>query len=197
MTLGNLIALKAGKQWSVTFLELLCWELLRQCYCPDLWIGPLPPRRKGGQKLATDTPFREQPQNVPALSQRQMSWPQDIPWYHQVPASPCSCQKKIFCCPIPPAEKYFLFCLCISAAPFLLLRSISPFACAFKPCWIQRDIDATQTASMSFLYLVSVSLSPHLVLRRRSPRDPRITGPAGRVTFSDPFICFSSFRNLF
>jgi hypothetical protein len=23
--------------------------------------------------------------------------------------------------------------LCISAAPFLLLRSISPFACAFKP----------------------------------------------------------------
>ena len=26
-----------------------------------------------------------------------------------------------------------------------------------------------------------LSLSPHLVLRRRSPRDPRITRPAGRV----------------
>ena len=32
-----------------------------------------------------------------------------------------------------------------------------------------------------FSHLVSVSPSPHLVLRRRSPRDPRITGPAGRV----------------
>ena len=54
-------------------------------------------------------------------------------WYHQVPVSPCSCQKKNFHCPIPPAEKYFLLCLCISAAPFLLLSSISPFACALKP----------------------------------------------------------------
>jgi hypothetical protein len=50
-----------------------CWELLRQLYCLDLRIGPLPWRRKGGQKRATDAPFREQPQNVPALSQRQMS----------------------------------------------------------------------------------------------------------------------------
>jgi hypothetical protein len=30
-----------------------CWELLRQHNCPDLWIGPLPRRRKGGQKWAT------------------------------------------------------------------------------------------------------------------------------------------------
>ena len=34
---------------------------------------------------------------------------------------------------------------------------------------------------MSFLHLVSVFPSPHLVLRRRSPRDLRITGPAGQV----------------
>jgi hypothetical protein len=102
---------------------LLSWSLN--------WASP--PRRKRGQKRAINAAFQEQPQNVPALSQRQMSWPQDVPWYHQIPASPCSCQKKNFCCPIPPAEEYFLFCLCISAAPFLLLRSTSPFACAFKP----------------------------------------------------------------
>jgi hypothetical protein len=34
---------------------------------------------------------------------------------------------------------------------------------------------------VSFLHLVSIPLSSHLVLRRRSPQDPRITGPAGRV----------------
>jgi hypothetical protein len=39
-------------------------------------------------------------------------------------------KRKNFCCPIPPAEKYFLF---FSNAPFLLLKSTSPFACAFKP----------------------------------------------------------------
>ena len=50
-----------------------CWELLRQLYCLDLQIGPLPLRRKGGQKWATDAPIREKPQNVPALSQRQIS----------------------------------------------------------------------------------------------------------------------------
>jgi hypothetical protein len=78
------------------------------------WASPPAPtlRRKGGQKQATDAPLREQPQIVPALSQRQMSWPQDVPWIHQVPASPCSCQKKNFRFPIPPAEKYFPFCLC-------------------------------------------------------------------------------------
>jgi hypothetical protein len=100
-----------------------CWELLRQRYCPDLWIGPLPLRRKGGQK-PPDAPLWEQPQIVPALSQRWMSWPQDVPWYHQIPASPSNRQKKNFCCPIPPAEVHFLcpippaerhfpFCLCI------------------------------------------------------------------------------------
>jgi hypothetical protein len=82
-----------------------------------------------------------------------------------------------------------------------LLRSISSFACAFplphsscwevlspllehlslEPCWIQWHFDATQNASMSFLHLVSVPPSPHLVLRRRSLQDPWITGPAGRV----------------
>ena len=48
-----------------------CWELLRQLYCLDLQIGPLPPHQE--EKGVTNAPFREQPQNVPALSQGQMS----------------------------------------------------------------------------------------------------------------------------
>jgi hypothetical protein len=40
---------------------------------------------------------------------------------------------------------------------------------------------------VSFLHLVSIFLSPHLVLGRRSPRDPQITEPAGRVTSSDTY----------
>ena len=62
-----------NQQDLVVSFDLLRWELLRQLYCLDLRIGPLLPRRKGGQKWNTDTPFREQSQNVPALSQRQMS----------------------------------------------------------------------------------------------------------------------------
>ena len=72
----------------------------------------------------------------------------------------------------------------ISAAPFLLLRSTSPFACAFKPwAWlIHWGLDAIQNFSVSlFAQDPHLSLPPNLVLRRRSPRDPRITGPAGRV----------------
>jgi hypothetical protein len=52
---------------------------------------------------------------------------------------------------------------------------------SLEPFWIQRDLDATQNVSVSFLHLVLISLYPHLVLRRRSPQDPQITGPAGRV----------------
>ena len=131
-----------------------CWEPLRQHNCPDLWIGPLPPRRKGGQKRATDAPLREQPQIVPALSQRWMSWPQDVPWYRQVPASPCNCLKNVqFYCPTPPADKYlyFPFCLCNSTAPSFLLKGTSPFACAFKPwAWlIHWGPDAIQNISVS------------------------------------------------
>jgi hypothetical protein len=72
-----------------------------------------------------------------------------------------------FCCPIPPAEKY------------LLLVHLS-----LKPCWIQWHLDATQNTSL--LHLVSIPPSPHLVLRRRSPQDRQITGPAGRVTLPGP-----------
>jgi hypothetical protein len=116
-------------------LRQTCWELLRQHNCPDLWIGPLPSRRKGGQKRATHARLREQPQIVPALSQRWMSWPQDVPWYHQVPASLCSGQKKNFCCPILLLRSTSSF----STAPSLLLSSTSSFACAFplphSSCW--------------------------------------------------------------
>ena len=102
----------------------------------ELVLSPPPPSRKGGQKWATDAPFWEQPQNVPALSHRQMSWPQDVPWYQQVHASLCSCQNKNFHLLTAPAEKflYFPFCLCISTASQLLLRSTctSPFAWAFR-----------------------------------------------------------------
>ena len=87
--------------YSLSWL-VLCWELLRQCYCLDLWIGPLPPppEEKRVKSGPPDAPLRE--------SQRWMSWPQDVPWYHQVPASPCSHKKKNFRCPIPPAEVHFL-----------------------------------------------------------------------------------------
>jgi hypothetical protein len=56
------------------------------------------------------------------------------PWYHQVLASLCSCQKKNFHCPTPTSEKYlyFPFYLYISTAPPLLLKSTSPFPYAFK-----------------------------------------------------------------
>ena len=76
---------------------------------------------------------------------------------------------------------------CISSAPFLLLKGTSPFACVFKPwAWLIhfgvliqlqngfRVVIRTRPSSLS---------TPHLVLRKRSPRDPRITGPAGRVNY--------------
>jgi hypothetical protein len=143
-----------------------CWESLRQLYCLDLRIGSLSPEKKRGSKAGHRCTILRKTTECSNLSQRQMSWPQDVPWYHQVPASPCSCQKKIFCCPIPPAEKYF--------PPLLVHLSL-------EPCWIQWHLDATQTASMSFSHLLSVSPSPHLVLTRMSPWDPRINGPAGWV----------------
>ena len=94
-----------------------------------------------------------------------------------------------FClyCPIPPADKYLYFpvSLCNSTAPSFLLKGTSPFACVFKPwAWLIhfgvliqlqngfRVVIRTRPSSLS---------TPHLVIRRRSPRDPRITGPAGRV----------------
>jgi hypothetical protein len=75
--------------------------------------------------------------------------------------------------------------LCNSTAPSFLLKGTSPFACVFKPwAWLIhlgvliplqngfRVVIRTRPSSLS---------TPHLVIRRRSPRDPRITGPAGRV----------------
>ena len=106
-----------------------------------------------------------------------------------------------FClyCPIPPADKYLYFpvSLCNSTAPSFLLKGTSPFACVFKPwAWLIhfgvliqlqngfRVVTRTRPSSLS---------TPHLVIRRRSPRDPRITGPAGRVkwrpTWSTRYDC--------
>ena len=106
-----------------------------------------------------------------------------------------------FClyCPIPPADKYLYFpvSLCNSTAPSFLLKGTSPFACVFKPwAWLIhfgvliqlqngfRVVIRTRPSSLS---------TPHLVIRRRSPRDPRITGPAGRVkwrpTWSTRYDC--------
>jgi hypothetical protein len=107
-----------------------------------------------------------------------MSWPQDVPWYHQVPASPCSRQKKNFrypippaevhfLCPIPPAERHFPFCLCIKTRAWLIHLGFW--------CILERLRVVIRTRPLSFS-------TPHLVLRKRSPWDPRITGPAGRVT---------------
>jgi hypothetical protein len=148
-----------------------CWDLLRQHYCPDLWIGPLPPRRKGGQKRATDAPFRAQPQNVPALSPRQMSWPHP--------------DTTKFLLPRVTAKRK------ISTAPPLLLRSTSPFAWAFKP-WAFLNKTGPWCHSECFRVILvlgpRLSLCPHLFLRRRSPWDPRITGPAGWVIPQHPNI---------
>ena len=93
-----------------------------------------------------------------------------------------------FClyCPIPPAKYlYFSVSLYNSTAPSFLLKGTSPFACVFKPwAWLIhlrvliqlqngfRVVTRTRPSSLS---------TPHLVIRRRSPRDPRITGPAGWV----------------
>jgi hypothetical protein len=159
------------------------------------WASP--PGRKGGQKRATDAPLREQPQIVPALSQHRMSWPQDVPWYRQVPASPCNCLKNVqFYCPTLPADKYlyFPFCLCNFTAPSFLLKGTSPFACAFKPWALLNTLEPwcySDCFRVSF-FTQGLSLSPHLVLRRRSPWDPRITGPAGRVTW--PPISISQWK---
>ena len=103
---------------------------------------------------------------------------------------PSSCfPVKIFYCPTPPADKYlyFPFSLCNSIAPPFLLKGTSPFACAFKPwVWlIHWNLDVTQNVSLFFTQGSRLSLPPNLVLRRRSPRDPRITGPAGQVSL-DP-----------
>jgi hypothetical protein len=105
-----------------------------------------------------------------------------------------------FYCPTPPADKYlyFPFCLCNSTAPSFLLKGTSPFACALKPwAWlIQWKLDVTQNVSMSFFTQGSrLSLPPNLVLRRRSPRDPRITGPAGPVK-ANALSNYSSFKLL-
>jgi hypothetical protein len=146
-----------------------CWELLRQHNCPDLWIGPLPPRRKGGQKWATNATFWEQPQNVPALSQHRMSWPHP--------------DTTKFLLPRVAAKRK------ISTAPPLML-STSPFACAFKPWALLNTVETLMLLRLlpcvvhctRFSSLSSPTPTPNLVLRRRSPRDPRISGPAGRVT---------------
>jgi hypothetical protein len=94
-----------------------------------------------------------------------------------------------FClyCPIPPADKYLYFpvSLCNSTAPSFLLKGTSPFACVFKPwAWLIHFgvLIQLQNGFRVVIRTRPLSLStPHLVIRRRSPRDPRITGPAGRV----------------
>jgi hypothetical protein len=73
---------------------------------------------------------------------------------------------------------------CISSAPFLPLKGTSPFASAFKPRarLIHWDPDAIQNISVSlFAQDPCLSLPPIWFLGEGSPRDPRITGPAGRV----------------
>jgi hypothetical protein len=88
---------------------------------------------------------------------------------HQVPASPCSRQKKNFRCPIPPAEVHF-HCPIPPAelhfhCPITPAENFSPFVCAFKG-WaflIQWDLDATQNVSLSFLHLVFISLYPPML----------------------------------
>ncbi|EDL15502.1 mCG1032464, partial [Mus musculus] len=106
--------------------------------------------------------------------------------YRQVPASPCNYLRMCnsIAPPLPLINTSPFACI----APSIPLISIctSPFACVFKPwAWLIhfgvliqlqngfRVVIRTRPSSLS---------TPHLVIRRRSPRDPRITGPAGQVT---------------
>jgi hypothetical protein len=76
------------------------------------------------------------------------------------------------------------------------VKGTSPFACAFKPwAWlIHWGLDATQNVSLSlFAQGHHLSLPPNLLLRRRFPRDPRITGPAERVKHPFPYGSFGHF----
>ena len=135
---------------------LLSWSLN--------WASP-PSRRKGGQKRATDTPFWEQPQNVPALNQRQMSWPHPDTTKFLLPR--VASKRKISIAPPLP----------------LISTCTSPFACAILlphpscwkalplllvhlnlgPCSIHWNLDVTQTASMCHsLHKVLISLYPSI-----------------------------------
>jgi hypothetical protein len=116
----------------LTVTLLLCWELLRQRYCPDLWIGPPPhPEKKRGSKaghrhtaLRTTTDCSS-PKSAPdVLTSR---YPDTAKFLLPcVTACVCaillphpSCWEVLplflvqFYCPILPAERYFPFCLCI------------------------------------------------------------------------------------
>jgi hypothetical protein len=118
---------KWNRIWCIFLLFLLL--LCSTAYCTDIYLSP--PEKKRGSKAGH---WHTVPRTTTECS-RPKSSPDVLttPWYHQVPASPCSCQKKNFYCPTPPTDKYFPFCLCNSTAPPLLLKGTSPFACTFKP----------------------------------------------------------------
>jgi hypothetical protein len=105
----------------------MCWEPLRQCYCPDLWIGPLPLRRKGGQKRATDT-WIPRTTGCSSPGSSPMSWPHPDTTKFLLPC--VAAKRKNFYCPPPIITSPFA---CIALPLPLISICTSPFACAFKP----------------------------------------------------------------
>jgi hypothetical protein len=63
----------------------------------DLWIGPLPPRRKGGQKRATDTPIPRTTTECSSPKSSPMSWPHPDTTKFLLPR--VAAKRKNFYCP--------------------------------------------------------------------------------------------------
>ena len=114
------------------------WESLPFCFLLgaikttlDLWIGPLPPRRKRGQKRATNTWI---PRTTGCSSPRSspMSWPHPDTTKFLLPR--VAAKRKNFYCPPPISTSPFA---CIALPLPLISICTSPFACAFKPrAWL-------------------------------------------------------------
>jgi hypothetical protein len=85
--------------------------------------------------------------------------------YH---TSPCTHQGKL---PLPPPLP---FCIRV-ISPLIFLYKTTSFA------EHNETLTRFRFGSLSFLCLVSISLSPPIWFQEESPRDPRITGPAERV----------------
>jgi hypothetical protein len=106
-----------------------------------------------GQKRATDTPFWEQPQNVPALIQRQMSWPHPDTTKFLLP--PVAAKRKISIAPPLPVistctSPFALGILlphpsCWNALPLLLVHL------SLGPCSIHWNLDVKKK---KFIYLM-------------------------------------------
>jgi hypothetical protein len=105
-----------------------CWELLRQLLISKLGLSP--PRRKKGQKRATDTWIPRTTSGCSSPKSSPMSWPHPDTTKFLLPR--VAAKRKNFYC--PPISTSFA---CIALPLPLISIWTSPFACAFKPrAWL-------------------------------------------------------------